>query len=465
MIVPVIMPRQGQSVESCLITKWYKAKGDSVSEGEVLFSYETDKASFEEESTVSGILVDVFYDEGEEVPVLSNVCVISANGDNRDDVNFYKETKTLEEEKKETLKITPEFVQILSAEVVVSEKSDAGLHKEKVETEDFLKISPRARSLASKLGVDTFSVEGTGPGNRIIERDIEKAYEKGNVFTCAAKYDEAAHFSVEKTPSGIGGRITTQDIAVQDTFTQGSMLSAEPPVLQKGSEYEEVTLSKIRKVIASAMQQSLSTIPQLTLNSSFDASEILSLRKKFKENKVDDDLKSITLNDMIIFAVSRTILEHQNLNAHLIQDVLKIFNNAHIGIAVDTDKGLMVPTVFYADKLSLLDVSKKAKELVKKCVDKTIKPDELKGASFTITNLGSLGIEYFTPVINPPQTAILGVGAIIQKAREVDGEVIFYPSIGLSLTFDHRAVDGAPAARFLQSLQLNLENISLLWAK
>ena len=170
---------------------------------------------------------------------------------------------------------------------------------------------------------------------------------------------------------------------------------------------------------------------------------------------------------MVLYAVSRTLSAHANLNAHYFEEEgkMRLFSAVNLGIAVDTERGLLVPTLFGADKLSLNEISVKAKELITAAQKGSIAPDLLRGASFTITNLGSLGVESFTPVINPPQTGILGVDTITRRIKEVAGKDVFYPAMGLSLTFDHRAIDGAPAARFLRDLCANLENFDLLLAK
>ena len=204
---------------------------------------------------------------------------------------------------------------------------------------------------------------------------------------------------------------------------------------------------------------------QLTLNTSFDASKLLALRASLKAGAEKMGLANITLNDMVLFAVSKVLLSHKDLNAHYLDDTMRYFKNVNIGIAVDTPRGLMVPTVFASNKLSLNDLSREAKAVITEAQNGTINPDKLKGASFTVTNLGSLGIESFTPVINPPQTGILGVCGITRRVKEVDGEDVTYPAMGLSLTFDHRALDGAPAAKFLKELCFALENFDLLMTK
>ena len=230
-------------------------------------------------------------------------------------------------------------------------------------------------------------------------------------------------------------------------------------------EYEEVKLSNIRKVIARTMHSSLSEMAQLTLNTSFDATEIINLRKKLKANAEKMGLTNITLNDILLYAVSRVLLMHKAINAHFTGETIRYFSNVHMGVAVDTERGLMVPTLFNANKKSLNDIAIETKELAQACQKGTINPDYLQGGTFTVTNLGALGIESFTPVINPPQTAILGVNTTEQRIREVDGTIQSYTAMSLSLTFDHRAVDGAPAARFLKGLTQALENFNVLLAK
>ncbi len=291
--------------------------------------------------------------------------------------------------------------------------------------------------------------------------------DSGLVYTPAAR-DEV---KLGNTPeaiqgTGLGGRITTDDlIKAQDNKVQTDTKIAQATATSQPITeplYEEVQLPHIRKVIAKAMHQSLATTAQLTLNTSFDATELLNYRKKLKEAKDRLDIENITINDMILFAVSRTLLNHRDLNAHLIDDKMRYFSNVNLGNAVDTDRGLMVPTIFGADTMSLNEISAQAKKLAQDCKAGTINPDYLKNGSFTVTNLGTLDVESFTPVLNPPQTGILGVNNIVQRVREINGEYEFYPAMGLSLTFDHRAVDGAPAARFLKDLKTNLENFSVL---
>lgn len=329
-----------------------------------------------------------------------------------------------------------------------------------IQTEGKAKISPRAKNLAEKLNVDFRFAKPSGPDGRIIERDILKLFESGPVYTSAAKQKAKEIEDAQiLEPTGIGGRITTFDIERTKQESQISKTS-ESSVIVAG--YEDVPLSNIRKAIAKAMYLSLTTTAQLTLHTSFDATKVLEFRKKVKENRDKLGLEDITINDIILFAVSRVLPKHKSLNSHFLDDKMRYFKNVHLGFAVDTERGLMVPTIFNCNQKSLSQISKEAKELIGLCRKGKISPDLLKGATFTVTNLGSFGIESFTPVLNPPQTGILGVNTIVQRPKEEDGQIKFYPAMGLSLTFDHRALDGADAARFLKDLKEFLENFDLL---
>ncbi len=470
MATPVIMPRQGQSVESCIISKWHKKKGDIVKTGDVLFSYETDKAAFEEEAAVDGVLLEIFFEEDDDVPVLSNVCIIGEEGESIEKYDSSHENTSSQQKVDEhdaslqNDKSEPAFEGFESSVNKKSFIEDSDTH---------IKISPRAKNYAQKSGVDYRLVTPTGPDGRIIERDILNAKANGIVLTPAARVDYMNSQVSIQSGTGLGGRLTVSDI-------KSSVLSrvSEKPVdaiatssndevalLKSSSEYEDIKLSGIRKVIARTMHESLSNSAQLTLNSSFDATTILKYREQIKKYREISDIANITLNDIILYAVSRTLVKHKYLNAHYIDDRIRVYTNVHLGVATDTERGLMVPTVYDADLKSLSSISYEVKSLIEMSRKGTINPDLLKGGTFTVTNLGTLDIESFTPILNPPQTGILGVNTITQKVREVGDSYEYYPAMGLSLTFDHRALDGAAAARFLKELKLNLENFTILLAE
>jgi len=210
------------------------------------------------------------------------------------------------------------------------------------------------------------------------------------------------------------------------------------------------------------MVASLSSMAQLTLNASFDATAILGFRASLKANAEAMGIGNITLNDIVLYAAAKTLKNHPSLNAHLVDDTMRIYGAVNLGVAVDTERGLLVPCITGADSLSLCELSARAKAVIADAGKGVLDADAAKIATFTVTNLGGLGIESFTPVINPPQTGILGVNNITRRPLEDGGS---YPCMALSLTFDHRALDGAPAARFLKELCVNLENFGLLLCK
>lgn len=450
---PVIMPRQGQSVESCIISKWNVKVGDKVKVGDNLFTYETDKATFDEESKFEGTVLAIFFGEGDDVPCLTNVCVIGAPGDS------YAEFDPSASAAAEAPAPQPQEAAAPSQPI-----SSAPVQVPAAAADGKRFISPRARALAERTGVNPAFLAGSGPYGRIVEQDVRAFIAAGGNTTYAAE----AFAKDGMSGSGFAGKISVSDLnAPQAPAKEAAPASVPAAPAAADADFEDVKIPNIRKVISRSMHTSLSTMAQLTLNASFDATNILEFRKQIKENKEKLGLNNITINDIIIFAVSRTILAHKDLNANFINDgtTMRYFKNAHIGVAVDTPRGLMVPTLRDANLKSLNEISIEAKKLATDAQAGTINPDLLKGGTFTITNLGTMGIESFTPVINPPQTGILGVNTLETRVKNVGGEPKMYQAMTLSLTFDHRALDGAPAARFLQELCKNLENFTMLLIK
>ena len=411
----IIMPRQGISVESCIIVEWKVKEGDKVKKGDLLFVYETDKAVFEEESPADGTVLKLLYEQGDDVVCLENVLILGEPGE---DISGFLQGSIAAPEKKEpTTEPAKEELKVQEKTAVPEPQATAHADGGK------MKISPRAKTLAQKSDADLSYASPTGPEGRIIERDVKELIKQGYKTTGAA----AAYAPAAAAQSADVG------------------------------EYEIAKHTNMRRIIGKAMHESLADMAQLTLNSSFDATNILEFRKVVKVKKEKYGLNNITLNDMVLYAVSRVILKHPDINAHYTPDAMLRYKNANIGVAVDSERGLLVPTLFGANAMTLNLLSEKAKEIVEGARVGKINPDLLTGGTFTVTNLGTLGVESFTPVINPPQTAILGVCALVTKLR-ADGTP--YQAMGLSLTFDHRAVDGAPAARFLKDLCEYLESFT-----
>ena len=429
MATAVIMPRQGQSVESCIIGEWFKKVGDPVQEGDILFSYETDKSSFEEPAKQAGTLLAIFYGTDDDVPCLTTVGVIGEPGESYAEFAPDQAAGTAEAPGMEAPAAKAPAAAAVAAPAVQAEGTA------------LRGVSPRARNAAERLHVDPAQAQPTGPNGRVIERDIK------------------ALAQASRTGTGLGGRVTAAD---QAAAAAAPAAQAAPAVQGADTEYQDVKLPNIRKVIAKSMFQSLSTMAQLTHTTSFDATCIMNFRKGLKAAPEQLQVPNITLNDIILFAASRVLPKHPDLNAHFLEDKMRYFRHVNLGIAVDTPRGLMVPTLMRAEEKSLKEIAAEAKALAAACQDGSINPDLLQGASFTVSNLGTLGIEHFTPVINPPQTGILGVDCIVERVRTVDGQITVYPAMGLSLTYDHRALDGAPASRFLQDMRAALENFQAL---
>ena len=417
MATPVIMPRQGQSVETCILTSFYKSPGDEVKKGDLLFAYETDKASFEEEASEDGVFLGAFFEEGDEVPVLETVCVLGKQGEDisslapsihsgeRGEGDQGGDDSALEEPRKRSIS---------------EDQSSAG----------HVRISPRARNRASDKNVPVEQISGTGPHGRILDRDVLDWLDKQDQSQISAKSN--AHVA------GV---------------TESSM----PATGNLFEEFEEEALSHIRKLIARSMYQSLQESAQLTHHLSADARQLLACRKKAKETDRD-----ITINDFLCWAVVRVLKKHPGINAHLHGETLRKFKKVHLGFAVDTERGLMVPAIQNADDLNVEGLAGRMRQLARDCRKGSVNPEILasESASFTVSNLGNYGVEMFTPVLNLPQVAILGINTITYRPEmQDDGSMAIVPVIGLSLTYNHQALDGGEATRFLKEVADELKRL------
>jgi pyruvate dehydrogenase E2 component (dihydrolipoamide acetyltransferase) len=410
MATAVIMPKQGQSVETCIITKWFKNKGESVSVGDILFSYETDKAAFDLESPADGILLDVFFGEGAEVPVLVNVAVIGKSTEESESYNPHQSASNTSNASEASIDSkAPEAVEAVNAVKAVEVLSSTSDGK--------IRISPRAKRFAEDKKLNYNNLQGSGPNGRIITSDIEKALS--------------------------GAFVVTKTVPVT------------------GVEYTEQPLSNVRKLIAKAMHASLQNSAQLTHHMSADVRYLLEARQKIKsELSADKTKQDITLNDMVCWCVIRALLKFPEANSHFLDDRIKTFNKVHLGIAVDTPRGLMVPAVKNASDMDLVKLSKELKSVAEASRKGGISPELIQStaATFTVSNLGNYGVEMFTPVINLPQAGILGVCTIINRPANMGNNIFgFVPFIGLSLTYDHRAIDGGPATLFLKEVKEQIE--------
>jgi pyruvate dehydrogenase E2 component (dihydrolipoamide acetyltransferase) len=442
MAYPVIMPRQGQSVESCIISNWNKKEGDQIKKGDILFSYETDKAAFECESESEGILLKCLYAEGDEVPVLKVVAVIGQSGESIGQFTEEPGSAIAAQEPK-TVETEESAAQV---EEPTSLPQAGGANA--LMAGERIKISPRARKKAEELGISIENISGSGAEGRIIEQDLIKAAETRQPATPLAK----------AMAKELGQSIPTQGTGAGNRVTSFDLLS--PAV--SGDDSEIRKLSNMRKIIAAKMHESLQNSAQLTHHTSADARRLMELRKVAKEAFEKGLSENITINDMVCYAVIRALKKHPMANCHFLGDSIKVFKKVHLGLAVDTERGLMVPTVRNADDLSIQGLAAQLKGVATSCKKGNINPELLasESATFSVSNLGSYGVELFTPVINLPQVAILGVNTIISRPADLGNGVFgFVPYIGLSLTYDHRALDGAPASAFLREIRLEIENL------
>jgi len=419
-----------------------------------LFAYETDKAAFEEEAPEDGLLLARFFEEGDEVPVLQNVAVIGAKDEPLEEFRPQGADGPAKT-KAETEGVPKE--ELIPKEETISGIAEVDLPAEAMPGKGLNSISPRARKLACQKRVVLDRIHGSGPGGRVIERDVMEALRQGQRLTpLAQKKMEAEGLTV---PSGNNldcGRYGTKDLV------KSAAVSEETPVLEGTGPYTDTPLSQVRKIIATAMHRSLQNSAQLTHHLSANVTGILELRRQVKTRQKEGYAYNITLNDMVCYAVIRSLQLHPGANAHFLGTSIRRFSQINLGLAVDTDRGLMVPVLPHADRLSLPGLSDSLKELADKAKEGSISPDLLipEAASFTVSNLGNYGVEMFTPVINLPQVAILGVNTIIQRPAALpDGNLGFQPFMGLSLTYDHRALDGGPATLFLAEIKKQIESL------
>lgn len=439
----VVMPQLGNSVESCIIVEWMIAEGDTVSVDQTLASIETDKSTMEVPSTAEGTVLKLLWEEGDEVPVKDPLIIVGEPGEDISGLVPGGDAAPAEADAPaEQAAAAPEA----AAPAFATERATGA-------------VSPRARALAASNGVDASAIaEGSGPHGRVIERDVAAAIAAGPVLTSAAR---AAGVSAAEG-TGIGGRVSVADAGRAPEAAPAAAVAAPAAAADFPGASTSAPLKGVRKVVAKRMMESLTSTAQLTLNTTANAAGILAMRKKVKNADEALGLNKITLNDLVCFAVSRTLLKYPVFNAHLEDGVLTEFEQVHLGFACDTPRGLLVPVIRSAQALGLKAFSDEAKRLAGGAIDGSLSPDFLSGGTFTVSNIGSFGIETFTPVINLPQTAILGVGAITPRPTvAADGTIGVEQRINLSLTIDHQVIDGADGARFLRDLVAAIENIDV----
>ena len=403
------MPRLSDTMEEGTLAKWFKKVGDSVKEGEILAEIETDKATMEFESFYDGVLLHIGIDEGSTAPVDSIIAIIGTEGEDITDL-----VKTDKPEIKVEVKEEPKVEVKEEPKVQVKEESKPYFTSN--DSLDRVLISPLARKLANEKGIDRSSIKGSGDNGRIIKRDID-SYKPSN-------------------------------------YTQ--FLSPKPHLTESSDEIQNSTM---RKAIAKRLSDSKFSAPHYYLNIELEMDNIISFREQF----INTQNVKISFNDIIAKAVSLSLAKHPKVNSRWYDDKTVFYNHVHLGVAVAVEDGLIVPVVKFANSKDLPEINAEIKDFAIRAKNKKLTPAEIEGSTFTISNLGMFGIESFTSIINQPNSAILSIGAIVQKPIVKSGEIIVGNTMKLTLACDHRTVDGATGSMFLKTLKEFIENpVSIL---
>ena len=415
------MPRLSDTMEEGTLAKWFKKVGDTVKEGEILAEIETDKATMEFESFYDGVLLHIGIDEGSTAPVDSIIAIIGSKGEDISKI-INNDTPVVKEEPTPAVKEEPTPVVKEEPTPAVKEEPTPVV-KEEVKADstisisnDRILISPLAKKLANEKGIDISAIKGSGDNGRIIKRDID-SFKPSN-------YSQ---------------------------FTQ-------PRPHLKESSYETQN-STMRKAIAKRLADSKFSAPHYYLNIELEMDNIISFRKQFIQTQ---NIK-ISFNDIIAKAVSLSLAKHPKVNSRWYDDKIIYNEHVHLGVAVAVDDGLIVPVVKFSNSKDLPQINSEIKDFAERAKNKKLTPSEIEGSTFTISNLGMFGIESFTSIINQPNSAILSIGAIVQKPIVKNNEVVVGNTMKLTLACDHRTVDGATGSLFLKTLKEYIENpVSIL---
>ena len=457
----LFIPKLGQTVEEVTLINWLVADGSRVDFGDPVLEVETDKAIFDVEANAKGFIHFGNHAIGETVPVLTVVATIG-----KEDEVFSPGRTSFEEQQRP--------VDLPQTQVNLSQNKQASGHPVKVESSKVF-ASPRARKLASEKGVDLSKIKSTGgEGVRIIEDDVLTFINKApNVTPVAAAFAREMNFDISglrgRGPKGMVTRADVEDAIRQKLVSTSNKLNMVVPEITypPANIIEKKSLSAVRKIIFDRMSASDQLTARVTLVTEVDASELVGIREKLKAEKEKAWGFKPGYTVLIGLIVSLTLAEYRYMNARLSKggSQIEYLENINLGFAVNTERGLMVPVVKNADNLDLFDFGKQYRQLVSAAQTGKISMEHLTGGTFTITNLGAYDVDAFTPLINLPELAILGVGRIRDKVVPIEGEVKIRKMMTLSLVFDHRLVDGAPAAAFLQKIKERIENptMILIW--
>ncbi|MEH6880210.1 dihydrolipoamide acetyltransferase family protein [Priestia megaterium] len=407
MAAEVVMPKLGMAMKEGTVSTWNKKVGDSVSKGDMIASINSEKIEMEIEAPQDGVILDILVQEDVGVPPGTIICYVG------------KPNEQLTEQNRSANELQAPKNEVAAAISLEEPPANTASSKKNKET---VRISPIARKIAESENINIETIQGTGPKGRITKADVEKVL--------AERASESSPQTVER----------------------------DNPAINK----ETLPVAGMRKVIASRMHNSLLNSAQLTINMKADVTDLLSLQREIKDVTQQRHKVKISLTDFIARAVVLSLQEHKQMNSAYIDNEIQLNNHVHLGMAVALENGLVVPVMQYAEKMSLVELATEIKTRAADARQGQLSTDRMQGSTFTITNLGAYGVEYFTPVLNPPETGILGVGATEDVPMYKGDELQKRNLLPLSLTFDHRVLDGAPAANFLGTIKQYLEQPILL---
>ncbi|MFD6950887.1 dihydrolipoamide acetyltransferase [Nocardiopsis sp. TSRI0078] len=430
------MPRLSDTMEEGVISTWVKNVGDKVASGDVLVEIETDKAVMEYEAYEDGYLVKQSVSEGDTVPIGAVIGVIADSPDavpeDSGDGGEEKHAAPPKEEQAEKAEDLKEAAEGTEAEAGKPAEPAGAPAPSGDDEAPRPRTSPLARRLAREYGLDITKIRGSGPKGRIVRADIEAAREGG---------------AAQETPHTVEAKEEAKPAAEK---------AVTAPSFDDGRDSEELKVSNVRKVIARRLTESKQTVPHFYLRRTIDAEALKAFRAQINEQLSSTGVK-VSFNDLIVKACATTLKLHPAVNTSWVDDKLLQHGRVNVGVAVAVDAGLVVPVLHDTDKATLSEISTRTRELAGKARDGKLKPQEMSGGTFSVSNLGMFGVDSFSAVINPPEAAILAVGAMRQEPVVVDGEVAVRNRISLELSVDHRAVDGAVGAAFLKDLAEILE--------
>ena len=442
MATEIKMPRFGMTMKQGKLAKWFKQEGDTIEKGDSLFEVETEKITNTVQSVASGILFQIVIQTGETVPVGAVLAIVADEGETPERIEGIKVGEVEDVEAAPAGTAAPAKV----------EEAPAG--------KKYVLASPAAKRLAKELGVDLASVPGTGKEGRVTEDDVKNFHEEGppapKITPVAAEMARQAGLDLATiVGTGEGGKITKEDVEL--AISSPTAAPGVPPAPPRS-----VPFAGMRRAIADNMHASLQNSAQLTLMTEVDVTEMVHFRDLLREEYRKDESVRISYNDIIIYTVARVLKRFPYMNSTLVGEEILLHDRVDIGMAVALPDGLIVPKVRNADRKGILEIGREAREVARKAREGALSMDEVTDGTFTISNMSMLGVDGFTPIINPPEVAILGVGRVIEKPGVNNGQIEVRSYMTLSLTIDHRVVDGAPGGEFLQSLARHLEQPALL---